>query len=79
MQDGPRLEQEGLTRRRKPDKAAGSLEQLHAENLLQLLYLPAKRRLGHIQSKGGAAEVQLLRECHKGTELGQFEHGSPCE
>jgi hypothetical protein len=48
-----------VRKRHRPDVA---VEQLSAHFQLQLLYLPAERRLGHVQALGGAAEISLNRD-----------------
>ena len=49
------------------------LEQLGAHDALELLDLPAQRRLGHLQPGGGPAEVQLLGDGDETAELLQRE------
>ena len=49
------------------DRVVRSIE-LDAEFGLELLDLPAQRRLRHVQALGGAAEVQFLGD---GDEAGQ--------
>ncbi len=44
------------------DRSGGAVDELHAELVLELLDLPAQRRLRHVQPLGGAAEVQFLRD-----------------
>jgi predicted ester cyclase len=48
--------------------AAVAREQVGAERLLELVDLVAQRRLGDVQARGGAAEVELLRD---GEEVAQ--------
>jgi hypothetical protein len=48
--------------------AAVTDEQLRPERLLELRDLVAERRLGDVEARGGAAEVQLLRD---GQEVAQ--------
>ncbi|MNL18506.1 hypothetical protein D3C87_1396510 [compost metagenome] len=55
----PGLRQKRYPCRRQDDAAAGSLEECDVEFLLQQLDLPAEWRLGHIQTPGRAAEIQL--------------------
>jgi len=48
--------------------AAVAREQVGAERLLELVDLVAQRRLGDVEARGGAAEVQILRD---GEEVAQ--------
>jgi len=57
--------QKGLTCRCELYLPTRSLEQSHAELLLELTDLLAERRLRDVQSCCGAAEVKLLRDGHE--------------
>jgi hypothetical protein len=48
--------------------AAVAHEQVGAEGVLELLNLVAQRRLGYVEARGGAAEVELFRD---GQEIAQ--------
>ena len=60
LQDPPGIRQERHPGRGERDRPGGAVDELHAEFVLQLLDLPAQRRLGHVQTLGGPPEVQLL-------------------
>ena len=68
-EDRPRVAQERLARGRHLHPAARARQQLAPELLLQQPDLVAQRRLGHVQPRGGPAEVQLLRHGHEISEL----------
>jgi hypothetical protein len=42
--------------------SAPAQEQRRAERVLQLAYLAAQRRLRDVQARGGAAEMEFLRD-----------------
>jgi len=67
VQDTAGLHDERLAGRRQRHPRR-TLEELHTEVRLQLAYLLADGRLGHLQSLGGPAEVQLLGD---GDEVAQ--------
>ena len=73
----PRLGQEALAGRRQPDRAVAALQQRHTEDPFENLDLPAERRLRHVQSRRGAAEMQFLRHGHEAAHLAQLEHAAP--
>ena len=66
--------QERLPGGRELHPAAGPRQQLAAELFLQRADLLAEWRLGDVQPRGGAAEVQLLRDRDEISQLAQF-HG----
>ena len=68
LQDAARVGQEGHPGRGQGDRPGGAVDELHAELALELLDLPAQRRLGHVQPLGGPPEVQFLGD---GDEAGQ--------
>ena len=68
LQDAPRVGQERHPRGRQRHRPRGAVDELHAEFVLELLDLPAQRRLRHVQPLGGPPEVQFLRD---GDEAGQ--------
>ena len=57
---------------RQLDAAPRRREQLDAELVLELLHLPAERRLRDVQAGGGAPEVQLLGDGHEVTQMAQL-------
>ena len=71
-QQPPGFLQEGGSRRGQLDLPVVPFQQLGADGLLQLLDLPAQRRLGHVQAFRRAAEVKLF--CHR-DESGQLVKG----
>ncbi|MNE29385.1 hypothetical protein D3C80_1228640 [compost metagenome] len=54
---------------------AAALQQHHPQFVLQLLDLPAQRRLGDVQALGGAGEVEGLSQYLEITQVPQF-HGA---
>ena len=67
-QRGTRLVQQPSARGSEVDTSRGSLEQLHAELLLELADPLRQRGSGHVQTCGSASEVLLLGDRH---EVGQ--------
>jgi len=61
----------------KRRKVVLSLEQADIEDVLEELDLSAQRRLGHVEPRRGAPEVQLLRDGDKAAHLAQLEHWCP--
>ncbi len=53
-----------------------TLQQDHAQLILQLLDLPAQRRLGDVQAFGGAGEIQGFPQHLEVTQVAQFHTGS---
>ena len=53
--------------------AAGADEQVGAERVLELANLVAQRRLGDVEARGCAAEVQLLRDGQEVAQQPRFE------
>ncbi len=49
-QDAARFQQEDAARRGQLHRAAGAVQQLHAQHMLQKLDLPRQRRLGHVHA-----------------------------
>lgn len=74
LEDAACVRQERPPGRRQPHRPAGALQQQDAERVLKQLYLPAQRRLGHVQSRGGAAEMQLPGDRDEAAQLAEFEH-----
>ena len=68
LEDTSRVGKKGDAGGGEGDRPRGAVDELHAELALELLDLPAQRRLGHVQALGGAPEVQLLGD---GDETGQ--------
>ena len=68
--------QEGRAGRRQLDSPARAGEQRAAQLLLQRADLLAERRLGDVQARGGAAEVQLLGDGDEVTQLAEFHERS---
>ena len=63
----------------QPDRPAGALQQLGADPMLQTLDLTAERRLGHVEARGGAAEMQFLGDRDEAANLIEIEHRChPC-
>jgi hypothetical protein len=56
--------------------AVVTLEQPDPYRPLEFLDLAAQRRLGHVESLGGSAEVQFLGDGDEGTQLVEREHDS---
>src|SRR6478736_5282914 len=52
-----RVGQERHPRRHQRHRPRGEVDELHAQFVLELLNLPAQRRLRHVQPLGGASEV----------------------
>ncbi|MNM89267.1 hypothetical protein D3C81_1014960 [compost metagenome] len=69
--------QKGVPRERQTRQACGPLEQRRAQLLLQLLDLPAQRRLGDVQPLGGGAETAALGDFHEVTQLADRRHVMP--
>jgi hypothetical protein len=65
LQDGPRVPEQHPARLGERDAPPGPREQLHPELALELADLLAERRLRDAEPRGGAAEVQLLRDRHE--------------
>nr|WP_257817290.1 enolase C-terminal domain-like protein [Phenylobacterium sp. J367] len=74
-QDPLGLRQETPAGRGQAYAAAVPLQQRHVEDALQNLDLPAERRLGHVQPRRGAAEMELLGHGHEAAEVGEVELG----
>ncbi|MGY3357623.1 hypothetical protein ACVWZK_004286 [Bradyrhizobium sp. GM0.4] len=74
LQDAPRFRQEAAPGRRQAHRAAGTLQQRRIDDVLEHLDLPGQRRLGHVQPRGGAAEMQFLRHRDETAELVEVEH-----
>jgi predicted ester cyclase len=72
-----RLLEERATRGGELDVAAGADEQIGAERALELVDLVAQRRLGDVEARGGAAEVELLRNGQEVAEQARLEIDSP--
>ena len=68
----PGFLQEGGSGRGQLDLPVVPFQQFGADGLLQLLDLPAQRRLGHVQALRRAAEVEFFRH---GNESGQLVKG----
>ena len=60
--------------RKKTRLSKGELEQPNAELVLEKADLPAQRRLRHVETLGGAPEVELRGHRGEATELVQFKH-----
>ena len=71
------LLKEGPTRGGELDVPAGANEQVGAERALELVNLVAQRGLGDVQARGGAAEVQLLRDGQEVAKQARLEIDSP--
>ena len=71
-QDAPRLQQEDPARRGQLHHPAGAVQQLDPQHPFQQLDLPRQGRLGHVDPRGGPAEMQLLGRRHKAAQLPQF-------
>jgi hypothetical protein len=54
-------------------RTARTLQEPHAKDAFENLDLPAQRRLGHMESLGGPAEMQLLGGRDEATELTELE------
>ena len=70
-QDLAGLEEHGAPWREETHPAARPLEELHAELLFEGAYLPGERRLGDVESLGGAAHVLLFRDHDEVAKLRQ--------
>ncbi|GLK85817.1 hypothetical protein GCM10017653_38870 [Ancylobacter defluvii] len=57
-------------------RAAGALEQAHAERVLEQLDLPTERWLGEIEAHGCAAEMEFFGDGNKAAEMAKLEHRS---
>jgi hypothetical protein len=55
---------------------SGANEQARADLLLELPDRHAERRLGHVQARGRATEVQLLRDDDEIAQVAQLRHRS---
>ena len=73
-QQAPHLGQQGQARGGERHAAPGAHEQQHAQLPLQPLDGLCQRRLGHVQARSGAAEVQLFGQHHKLPPQPQFGH-----
>jgi hypothetical protein len=74
LEDAPCLGQKAAPGGRQAHRAAGALKERRIDNVLEDLDLPAERRLGHVQARGRATEMQLLSDRDKAAELVQVEH-----
>ena len=74
LQDAPRLGQEAAAGRRQPHRSARALQERRIDDVLEHLDLPGQRRLGHVEPRGGAAEMQFLRHGDEAAELVKVEH-----
>ena len=68
------LVEEGAPGLGQRDPAVVALEQGHPDRALELLDLPAQRRLRHVEPLGRAAEVQLLGDGDEGADLVEGHH-----
>ena len=68
LEDASRVGEEGDAGGGERDRPGGAVDELHAELALELLDLPAQRRLGHVEAFGRAPEVQFFGD---GDEAGQ--------
>ena len=68
-----RLIQERPAGIRELDQSVVAYEERHLHDPLELLNLLRQRRLGHVQSTGGAAEVKLLSDRDEVPEVTQGE------
>ena len=68
----PGVAQERLAGRRQLDPPARAGQQREPELVLQRPDLLAERRLGDVQPRGGAPEVQLLGDGDEITQLAKF-------
>ena len=69
-----RLGEEAAAGRGDAHRAAGALEQLGLERMLEDLDLPAQRRLRHVQPRRRPPEVKLLGDRDETAELAEIEH-----
>ncbi|MCY1185599.1 hypothetical protein D9M73_263940 [compost metagenome] len=76
-QQASRPFKKGLTGQRQARQARRAFEQRRAQLLLQLLDLPAKGRLGNVQSLGCTAETATLGDFHEVTQLSDRRHVMP--
>ena len=74
---GAGVAQEGLARRGQLHPAARALQQRAAELGLERVDLLAERRLGDVQSRRGAPEVQLLGDGDEIAKLAEFHDLDP--
>lgn len=65
VEQRPRLVEQHRAHRGERDAAGRAGEQQGADLGLQLLDRPAQRRLAHVQSSGGPAEVEFLGDRHE--------------
>jgi hypothetical protein len=71
QQGAPRLNQKHRARRTQFDIAFGAVEQINPHAELKAADGLTKRRLGHVETCGGAAEMQFLGHRHKLPHLSQ--------
>jgi hypothetical protein len=71
------LLEERATRGGELDLAAGAHEEIRAERSLELPDLVAERRLGDVEARGGAAEMELLRDGQEVAQQARLEIHSP--
>ena len=65
VEQGPRLVEQHRAHRSERDAGRRAGEQQGPDLGLQLLDRPAQRRLAHVQSGGGPAEVEFLGDRHE--------------
>jgi len=77
--------QKGFSGERQFEARLLAPEELNAQLFFQVSQLPAHRRLGNAQARGGATDVQFFRNGHKVTQVPEFHsvtgitqrHGQP--
>ena len=74
FEDPPRLGEETAPGRRQPHRTAGPFQERRVDDVLEDLDLPAQRRLGHVEPRRRASEMQLFRDRDKAAKLVQVEH-----
>ena len=55
------------------DLASGAAEEPHADELFELADLRAQRLLGEVHPRGGAGEVELLRDGDERAQVAQLD------
>jgi hypothetical protein len=72
-QDAPGFQQEHPPCRCQLHSAAGAVQKLDPQYMLQQLDLPRQWRLCHVHPRCGATEMQFLGRCDKAAKLAKFE------
>ena len=69
--------QEELSFRRKRHTARAAMQQVYANFILEILQLPAERRLHHAELQGGLGETQRLCHSQKVSQMPHLHCSSP--